>query len=80
MRKFIGRGVCQSCGAKEVIAHSGTYRRCGRCNAKLWKEVSLLQKDNYMVLGLFMEDGIERKGKIMQKVLETRAKILNIVV
>ncbi len=61
MRKFIGRGVCQSCGAKEVIAHSGTYRRCGRCNAKLWKEVSLLQKDNYMVFGFVHGERYEKK-------------------
>ena len=51
MRKFLGRGQCQKCGAKEVIAHSGGYRRCSRCDIKLWQEVSSLQKDNYMAFG-----------------------------
>jgi len=51
MRKFLGMGVCQRCGAKEVIAQAGRYRRCSRCNVTLWKEITALQKDNYMTFG-----------------------------
>ena len=51
MRKFLGRGQCQKCGAKEVIAHSGNRRRCSRCDERMWHEISDLQKSNYMVHG-----------------------------
>ena len=51
MRKFLGMGRCPKCGATEVIAHSGTFRRCSRCRSDLWDEVADLQKLNYMKFG-----------------------------
>ena len=51
MRKFLGKGSCQKCGATEVIAHAGGRRRCSRCDERMWLEVSRLQKTNYMAFG-----------------------------
>jgi ribosomal protein S27AE len=51
MRKFLGKGECQKCGAKEVIAHVGHRRLCGRCDERQWQEVSDYQKSNYMSHG-----------------------------
>jgi len=51
MRKFLGKGECQKCGAKEVIAHVGHRRRCSRCDERQWQEVSDYQKSNYMAHG-----------------------------
>ncbi len=61
MRKFLGRGECQKCGAKEVIAHSGSYRRCSRCHSSLWADISSLQKQNYMEHGSVHGERRERK-------------------
>lgn len=51
MRKFLGRGQCQKCGAKEVIAHSGHRHVCVRCDSDLYFEISKIQKQNYMSYG-----------------------------
>ena len=48
MNKWLGIGVCQKCGAKETIAHSGKQHTCGRCDQDLWKVVCGRQKQNYM--------------------------------
>ncbi|MEE3233426.1 MAG: hypothetical protein VX294_04610 [Candidatus Latescibacterota bacterium] len=61
MRKFLGRGECQSCGANEVIAHSGYRRRCARCDSKMWNEITKLQKSNYMTFGSVHGERQERK-------------------
>ena len=51
MRKFLGMGECPKCGANEVIAHSGGYRRCERCHSRMWVDIASLQKINYMKYG-----------------------------
>ena len=51
MNEYIARGVCQKCGAKEVISHSGYKHMCQRCNEKLFKKISAEQKKNYLSTG-----------------------------
>jgi ribosomal protein S27AE len=51
MNEYIARGVCQKCGANEVIAHSGYKHVCQRCNEKLFKKIGTEQKKNYMRTG-----------------------------
>jgi endonuclease IV len=48
---YLAKGQCQKCGAKEVIAHSGYKHLCQRCNEKLFREISVEQKKNYMKTG-----------------------------
>ena len=51
MNKYLAKGECQKCGAKEVIAHSGYKHLCQRCDRKLWSAISLAQKEAYMKSG-----------------------------
>ena len=51
MNKYISRGVCQKCGAKEVIAHAGYKHLCQRCDPRLWKKISAEQKANWFRTG-----------------------------
>ena len=50
-KKYLAKGVCQKCGANEVIAHSGWKHLCRRCDEKLWDEISSAQKESYMTTG-----------------------------
>ena len=50
-RSYIARGVCQKCGAKEVIAHSGYKHLCQRCAGNLFEKISEEQKENWMSTG-----------------------------
>ena len=51
MSKYLAKGLCQKCGAKEVIAHSGYKHLCQRCDGRLWSTISEAQKDRYMRTG-----------------------------
>ena len=51
MNEYIAKGVCQKCGAKEVISHSGYKHLCQRCSEKLFKRIGEEQKENYLRTG-----------------------------
>jgi ribosomal protein S27AE len=49
--RYLAKGLCQKCGAKEVIAHDGYKHLCQRCNVHLFMKISEEQKTNYMQTG-----------------------------
>ena len=50
-RRYIAKGTCQKCGAREVIAHVGRKHLCKRCSPEMWNDVCAEQKANYMSTG-----------------------------
>lgn len=51
MRMFLGKGVCDRCGANEVIAYMGRRRQCSRCNMQGYADICAMHKENYMTHG-----------------------------
>jgi hypothetical protein len=58
---FLGMGVCDRCGANEIIAYSGHRRQCSRCNHRVFADISAAHKDNYMTYGSVHGERRERK-------------------
>ena len=62
MYKFLGMDTCPKCGANEVIAIAGTFKRCARCYPGMWDEIGDLQKSNFLKHGSVNGYG-QRRGK-----------------